>query len=101
MTGSQTDPVTVPMFDRMASALIRIAERLFMDTQLTRDELDPDRARRGMLAWQNIRWTAEILTSRRSMILSLAEAARLRESMRACRMDSDVQFVLSLKFEEA
>ena len=93
MTGAQTDAVSIAMFDRVASALVRLASPLFVQYKTLSagtPELDSARLFRS---WQVLRETATKLTTRREIRLSKWEIDELLEAFLDCCLSDDLEFV--------
>jgi len=93
MTGAQTDTVTVGMFDRVASALVRIASKLFTEFKALPEDTPAADRDRIFAAWQMVRETAMKLTTRREIRLSKWELEELHDALKECQLSPDLEFV--------
>jgi len=96
MTGSQTDPVSVPAHVIAAAAVERVASSFFtlgaMGLTLGKAE-DYER-------WQFLRFVAATLHCRRAVSLGAGHVHQLREILDGCESTPDVEFLRSIQFAE-
>lgn len=99
MTGANTEPVTVPEYLKVVSAILRLSAPLLYDLETMLQE--PFIAQEPLFkAWRILRLTARTLCERGACELSLNEAWELKEALKFCFPNEDHDYLLAQTWTE-
>jgi hypothetical protein len=99
MTGSNTDPVSIPTYVTASAVLLRLASPFFY--RAIEHMGNPERiAYEAWETWETLRGTAQLLLERGTMQLTQEEGYKLRDALEHCPFGSDRDFIEAQTFTE-
>jgi hypothetical protein len=96
MTGSNTDPVSIPTHVTASAVLLRLANPFFY--RAIEHMGNPEQI--AYETWETLRSTAQLLVVRDAMQLTQEEAYKLRNVLEHCPFGKDRDFIEAQTFTE-